>query len=364
MNLRVGVLALTVFLAACTPGGPPPPEPPPGPAPTRAPSYLDGAEMPARSALRLIFGGAFVDVDAKETVPLPVTSFLPRPGHPPLLLDEHPTGADFGRGRVGAYREAVLPGGRTVVRLAAPAVSFAGASSDGRGLWLAEYDEPAGCTLREVGLDNRDRRPPRPVVCGTRPIAETPHGLWVRIAPDAFLQARTGTSTTEERAALLDPATLAEKATFPAVEPVDEDRVVVLGDAWELRDLRTGRVTPLTRPPAAGWPDPRVGAPSPDGRLVPFTFGEPSGSPQIMDVWVLDLSAATWTRLPLMPTYAALKATDVTWVGDGRLVMVGRFPDAGKVATWTPGTAGWQVRPFDRPATPAGAPVDVRFTVL
>jgi hypothetical protein len=83
-----------------------------------------------------------------------------------------------------------------------------------------------------------------------------------------------------------------------------------------------------------------------------------------LPVWVLDLSAATWTRLPLMPTYAALKATDVTWVSDGRLVMVGRFPDAGKVATWTPGAAGWQVRPFDRPATPAGAPVDVRFTVL
>jgi hypothetical protein len=317
--------------------------------------------MPEPTGLRFVFGGgAIVDVDTGRTDPVTVTGWLSRPGHPPLLLDEHRTGADFGRTRV----EVLEQRGRPIVRLTAPALAHPAASADGAGVWLAEYLERTGCTLREVGLDGRDRRPARPVECGTRPVAETSHGLWVDIGPDAFVEARVGSSATEHRADLLDPATLASRVSYPVVEPIDDDRVFVLGESWELRDLRTGRVTPLAQPPARGWPDPRVGPISGDGRYVPFTFGEPGTSPQIMDLWVLDLDAITWTRLPLMPAYTSLKRTDVAWAADGRLVLVGRFPEKGLVATWRPGDAGYLVRRFDRPETPAGAPVDTRFLVV
>jgi hypothetical protein len=363
MDLRgVGALALTLCLAACTSAGPAPEPPPvpPVPAPTPAPSYLDGAAMPTPTGLRFVFGGgAIVDVDAGRTDSLPVTGWLDRPGKQPVLVEEKRTGADFGRTIVQVREQR----GRPVVRLTAPALAYPAASADGQGVWLAEYLDRTGCTLREVGLDGRDRRPARPVECGTNPIAETSHGLWVDVGPDAFIQAKVGSSATEQRAVLLDPATLAERATYPRVAVIDDDRVFVLGESWELRDLRTGQVTPIARPPARGWPDPRVGDISGDRRYVPFTFGEPGNAPQIMDLWLLDLDTATWTRLPLMPVYTSLKGTDVGWAADGRLVLVGRFPEKGLIATWRPGDAGYLVGPFDRPETPAGAPVDTRFLV-
>lgn len=361
MDVRRVAAVLTVLaLAGCTasPAPEPPPVVPPGPF------TVDGAPLPDPSGLRLLFGGGFVDVDAGRFTPVPVTRWLPRPGQPPLLLDERPTGAEFGRSRVTAGPSSALPGAPTVVRLTGPGLAFVAASGDARAVWLAEYTDRTHCTLREVALDGRDRRPPRPVVCGTKPVAETPHGLWVDIGPDAFVEATVGSSADDHRMALLDPHTLAEKASFPQIEALDEDRVLVTGpDQWELRNLRTGQVTPLTRPPARGWVDPRVRPLDPSGRYLPLTFGEPGTSPQVMDLWVLDLSSTRFTRLPLMPAYTSLKGTDVGWDDDGRLVLVGRFPDKGLIATWRPGDAGYLVRPFDRPAAPAGAPVDTRFLV-
>lgn len=120
---------------------------------------------------------------------------------------------------------------------------------------------PDQWTLREVGLNGRDRRPPRPVACGAKPVGETPHGLWVTVGPDAFTDATVGSGPEERHYVLLDPATLAEPARFSRVELVDEHRVIVIGnhsrEPMELRDLRTGQVyaagpTPverLARPP-------------------------------------------------------------------------------------------------------------------
>jgi hypothetical protein len=355
MDVRLGaaLAAAMMVLAGCT-AEPDPAPPPDDPAPI-GPFTLDGAPLPAPTGLRLLFGGAAVDVDTAAVTPEPVTGWLPLPGHAPLLIEERRTDLD-----VGAARVETRDG---VVRLTAPTLAVPAAALDGAGVWLTEYADRTACTLREVALDGRDRRPARPVTCGTRPIAETPHGLWVDIGPDAFVAATVGTSPDQHRAALLDPATLAEKVSYARVHPIDDDRVLVLGDRWELRDLRTGAVTPLERPPARGWPDPHVGALSPDRRHLPFTFGEPGNAPQIMDVWLLALDTAAWTRLPLMPVYAALKGTDLAWAADGRLVLVGRFPERGLVATWRTGDAGYLVRPFDRPAAAAGAPVDTRFLV-
>jgi hypothetical protein len=41
-------------------------------------------------------------------------------------------------------------------------------SGDGRGLWLWRYRDQRHCTLREVALDGRPRRPPRRVGCDAR----------------------------------------------------------------------------------------------------------------------------------------------------------------------------------------------------
>jgi hypothetical protein len=77
---------------------------------------------------------------------------------------------------------------------------------------------------------------------------------------------------------------------------------------------------------------------SPDGRYAVVRFGTHSQSPQIIDVWVLDLVNAAWLHVPGMPTGGALKYTSEAWSSDGRLVMVGQY-GTGKpiLGTWRPG---------------------------
>jgi hypothetical protein len=58
----------------------------------------------------------------------------------------------------------------------------------------------------------------------------------------------------------------------------------------------------------------------------------------------------------MMPAYAALKGTSFTWVGDGRLVLLGQFGRSRRdfeslLATWRIGDAELRVRPYVRPAS-------------
>jgi hypothetical protein len=133
------------------------------------------------------------------------------------------------------------------------------ASRDGRGVWLLEHGR--GCTLREVGLEGRTRRPPRRVPCGGGLLADTPRGLLVWTEPagggDGY--------------ALLDPGTGRAVARYPEVHGVVGDQVLWGGPErhagpFTLTDRRTGARHPVARPTPHGWAG--SGRPSPDGRLV------------------------------------------------------------------------------------------------
>jgi len=172
--------------------------------------------------------------------------------------------------------------------------------------------------------------------------------------------------------ALLDPETLTPRLTVPHAEIIDQHRFLRIEDdrikPMRLHDLRSEQVVDVPRPPHYGWTDPRVSQVSPDGRWLGFTFADPGRSPQVMDVWLLDLSGPQWTRAPAMPTRAALKATDIAFAPNGRLVMLGRFGDDDNprelLATWRPGEPQWALLPLRRPEPPPGQPVDTRFLVL
>jgi hypothetical protein len=89
---------------------------------------------------------------------------------------------------------------------------------------------------------------------------------------------------------------------------------------------------------------------SPDQRHATVEYGHPAwpGPRQRLDVWVLAFSTGRWTHLPSMPVGLALKATDVTWANDGRLVLVGEFDGPGTtLAVWRPGEGQLAMRPFD-----------------
>jgi hypothetical protein len=191
-------------------------------------------------------------------------------------------------------------------------------------------------------------------------VAETPHGLWVTVGPNAQVAATTTTTAADFESVLLDPATLGERRRHPRVELIDENRYLVVPrertEPYQLHDQRSGTSTPVPRPASYGWPDPAVGPLSPDGRYLPLSFGEPGTVPQVLDVWLLDLTALRWVHPPMMPAYAALKGTSFTWVGDGRLVLLGQFGRSRRdfeslLATWRIGDAELRVRPYVRPAS-------------
>jgi hypothetical protein len=59
---------------------------------------------------------------------------------------------------------------------------------------------------------------------------------------------------------------------------------------------------------------------------------------QVSDIWLLDLQARGWRRLPGMPLITGLKFMSMAWTGDGRLVLAGDFERFGEaMATWRPG---------------------------
>jgi len=319
--------------------------------------------MTRPTGLRLLVPHWLLDVDAGTTTGVGVTGWLTVPGREPLLVEEIRGPDEFGPVRVGTRTEPRLPGAPQVVRLTASTLATVAASRDGAGVWAAEYRDRARCLLREVDLTGADRRPPRPVTCGTRPIAETAEGLWASVGPDAFVAA-----TTEAHfdTVLLDPATLTERARFPQAELVDDHRVVVYPDPrrgpLELHDRRAGRVTPLDLPTSQGYPSPWPV--SPDGRYLPVSFETPEQRQQIMDLWVLDLSTMAWLHVPSMPAYTALKLTSLDWAPDGRLVLLGEFYESGPLlVTWRPGDPVLAMLPSERPATPPDQPHTDAFRV-
>jgi hypothetical protein len=232
-------------------------------------------------------------------------------------------------------------------------------SVDGHGLWISEYVSRTRCTVRELALDGRARRPPRPVRCGVTPLLETPHGLWVSEWVNAYsLNGRT-VQFTEPTYALLDPGSLRAKVRYEEAFAIGAHHVLTMRDdetGLVLRDLRTGASVPLTKPTPmtffvfnSEFPVARV---SPDGRYALFRLGSFSDSPQWIDLWALDLNDATWHHLPGLPVKGALKYSFEGWAPDGRVVMLGEYGVSGHVlATWRPGEAQVSVRADPLPAS-------------
>ena len=193
------------------------------------------------------------------------------------------------------------------------------------------------------------------VECGVRPLAETPHGLWVQQDTDAFTASERAAPPGE--AVLLDPDSLAELARYPAVAVVDSHRVITFGNrhrggAVRLLDLRTGEAALLDRPDLDAHFD--VRGVSPDGPWLAVVFVTMSRMPTTVDVWMLDLISLEWQRLPSMPALGSPMSGAVAgWAPDGRLVLVGQFnQDAGfvtQLATWRVGDAELSLMEYSYP---------------
>ncbi|GII22373.1 hypothetical protein Pme01_19700 [Planosporangium mesophilum] len=204
----------------------------------------------------------------------------------------------------------VLRRGTTVARRIAAGSSVV-ASPDGRGVWLTRYDGTT-CTLQEVALDGQTRTASRPVDCHVVPRAVTGRYLL------------TGAAT---------------------------------GDgALVLTDVQAGSRTTIRRPTAIG--DPSDGLASPDNRYLAIAFEHPAwpGPTQRLDLWLLEPASQRWQQAPSMPVPAALKFTAMTWLPDGRLVLLGDFEHVGQaVAVWRPGEDQFGIRTLALPEQRAEA---------
>jgi hypothetical protein len=296
-------------------------------------------------------------------------------GNPPRLLDldagtsRTVAGVPGGRDRVTwvqpVGRDAVIvsqavPAAGQVFRLRRDAATATPvgratdvvASRDGRGLWLWRQRDARHCSLREVGLDGRPRRPAGRVDCDTQPVADTDLGLLVPT---------TGPRPDEPLTALVDPDDGRRLASYPVVHAVAGD-LVLWGDEeldqgpFTLTDRRTGVDQQIPRPSRVGQAG---GLLSPDRRLLAVEFADPAwdgGPAQLMDVWLLDLRTRRWRQLPGMPALVALKFTSMAWTGDGRLMLLGSFDRVGDaLAQWRPGQARLAVRRLRLPADRAGS---------
>jgi len=275
---------------------------------------------------------------------------------PPILVVEPPPSMDARPGGVTIRR--VEAGPPPVLRVDGPAGPHRLApSADGGGVWVSEYRGRTRCTLREQGLDGRTRRSPRAIPCGVEPLLETPLGLWVSRWVNIYTLAGREVDFTEPTYALLDPRTLREKASYPEALVMGAYHALTMDDQEHdvmLRDLRTGSAMPLTKPADLSFfvfkSEFPMGRVSPDGRYAVVRLGSASNDPQIIDLWVLDLSTGGWQHMPGMPVYGGLKFSSEAWAPDGRLVMLGYYGvDKRVLATWRPGDPQVAVRPDPLP---------------
>jgi len=86
--------------------------------------------------------------------------------------------------------------------------------------------------------------------------------------------------------------------------------------------------------------------PEPDGPLVAVDFGSPAypGPAQAEDIWILNTTTATFTHLPGYPAQVDIKASNVVWTNDDRLVIVAHGGGRAVVAIWKPGQATLPLR--------------------
>jgi hypothetical protein len=360
---RVAAAAALLLAAACTGPGRGGPGDRPTPAATAAPTAAPGPSAVAATATTTPPRPAAGEPRYLAGRPLtgPTGLRLLVAADPPRVLDvdrgtsRRVEGLPAGHDPVGvapAGRDAIVVAGERVflvrrgARRASPLGRGVGgvASLDGRGVWLATFG--AHCGVRGVGLDGRARRGPWRLPCPSGLAADTRVGLVVWTAP-------TGDG---DRGALLDPGSGRVLARYPEIHGVAGDRVLWSGPGrdggpFTLTDRRTRVSHRLPRPTPYG--DAGFGLPSPDGRLLAVEFADPSWSRvhgQVSDIWLLDVRARRWRRLPGMPLITALKAMDMAWTGDGRLLLVGDFERVGEaLVSWRPGQDHLAVKPLDLP---------------
>ena len=303
---------------------------------------LAGVPLAGRTGLRLLVASDprpfVVDLDQDSVRPvtgLPsdgerVVSVLPVGEHAVIVSERTCASCRWSAAEVhGLWR-----GSTSAVRLGSAQEVVA--ARDGRAVWLLGHQTTTACTLRQVGLDGRPRRPARPVSCTTKLLGELPAGLLVA----------SGTSEDpwEWPASLVDRRGHRTGLGFPAADLLAATGELVLTSAEPLAPLALSNLRSRVSW-RLGWPSrlrggTHIAAVHPNGRDIAIGFhGLAVPGEEGYDLWLLNTATRRWQHLPDLPAAdIAAKATDMAWTGDGRLVVLTQTATGGQVvAVWRPG---------------------------
>ena len=325
----------------------------------RASGPLAGVPLAGRTGIRLLVARDprpfVVDVDQERVRPvtgLPsdgerVVSVLPVGEHAVIVSDRVCTSCRTPGPEVyGIWRDST-----NAARLGSAQEVVA--ARDGRSVWLLGHQTTTACTLRQVGLDGRPRRPARPVSCTTKLLGELPAGLLVA----------SGTSEDpwEWPTSLVDHHGHRTRLGFPAADLLAATGELVLTNAEPLAPLTLTNLRSRVRWPL-GWPSrlrggTHIAAVHPNGRDIAIGFhGLAAPGEAGYDLWLLHAATRRWQHLPDLPAAdIAAKATDLAWTGDGRLVVLTQTATGGQVvAVWRPGQPRLALRQIKLPTPSPG----------
>jgi hypothetical protein len=320
---------------------------------------LAGLPITGRTRLRLLVASDprpfLVDLDQDSVQPvtgLPtdgerVVSVLPVGEHAVIVSERLCTSCRTPAGEVyGLWRD-----GTSAVRLGTAQDLVA--ALDGRGVWLLSHQTVNACTLREVGLDGRLRRPSRPVSCASKLLGELPAGLLVASGPSE--------DPWDRPTNLVDHRGRRTRLGFPAADLLAATGQLLLTSAeppapLTLTNLRSHRSWRLA------WPSQlrggaHIAAVHPNGRDIAVGFyGLAAPGEAGYDLWLLNTASRRWRHLPDLPAAdIAAKATDLAWARDGRLVVLTGTATLGHVVVvWRPGQRRLALRPLKLPTPSPG----------
>ena len=214
-------------------------------------------------------------------------------------------------------------------------------AAGGRSVWITRVVGRGHCALRHVALAGRELGGNQSFPCAST--FESAGTLGVVVNRTRVLDPRTGKTVLTTRWGVL--AAAGQKLLLAGP-----------GRRFTLLDAASGAEQAFSWPSIVGGLDrPAV---DPRGRYVALAFADPAwegGGTQALDVWVLDVRTGTLAQLPGMPALVALKATDMAWTDDGRLVLLGESEGRDVVAVWRPGETRLGVRRVRMPERSGGS---------
>jgi len=216
-------------------------------------------------------------------------------------------------------------------------------AAGGRSVWITRVvgRGHCHCALRHVALAGRELGGNQSFPCAST--FESAGTLGVVVNRTRVLDPRTGRTVLTTRWGVLAAAGRKLLLAGP-------------GRRFTLLDAASGAEQAFSWPSIVGGLDrPAV---DPRGRYVALAFADPAwegGGTQALDVWVLDVRTGSLAQLPGMPALVALKATDMAWTDDGRLVLLGESEGRDVVAVWRPGETRLGVRRVRMPERSGGS---------